>query len=125
MVSVSYVRPLEMVLTEVYFRITSNARFSERLLRASETSTQQPSGFTQVMVAKILETWGMDGWVRWLRGLRAQYQERRGEFADLSAMQGLNILFIQTSLWTHSSKASRSRRFDRSVFFQAPQHLDQ
>lgn len=59
--------------------ITSNAVFSERLLRASETSTQQPSGFTQAIVGKILETWGMEGWVRWLRGIRAQYRERRGE----------------------------------------------
>jgi len=84
MVSVLYALGMEMMLKVASFRITSNARFSERLLRASETSTQQPSGFTQVMVAKILETWGMDGWVRWLRGLRAQYQERRGEFAEVS-----------------------------------------
>ncbi|KAK9900469.1 PLP-dependent transferase [Cystobasidium minutum MCA 4210] len=62
--------------------ITSNARFSERLLRASETSTQQPSGFTQVVVGKILESWGMDGWIRWLRGLRAEYRERRDVTVD-------------------------------------------
>lgn len=62
--------------------ITSNARFAERLLRASETSTQQPSGFTQVVVGKILENWGMDGWIRWLRGLRAEYRERRDVTVD-------------------------------------------
>lgn len=68
--------------------ITSNARFSERLLRASEVSTQQPSGFSQVIICKILETWKMDGWVRWLRGLRNQYEERRGVLYFLLPRQG-------------------------------------
>lgn len=63
---------------------TSNTRFAERLLRASETSTQQPSGFAQAIVGKILETWGMEGWIRWLRGLRTQYRERRGVRAALT-----------------------------------------
>lgn len=85
------------MLIIIYGRITSNARFSERLLRASETSTQQPSGFTQVMVAKVLETWGMDGWIRWLRGLRAQYQERRGGLTYIPLLL-LSLRMLTTSL---------------------------
>lgn len=81
--------------------ITAQPEFIERLLRITESSTQQPSGFVQVMVAELLigpdhkETyealrrdknrnrgdttalgWKMDGWVRWLDGLRGNYERR-------------------------------------------------
>jgi len=75
--------------------ITSNAVFTERLLRASETSTQQPSGFAQAVVGKILETWGMEGWVRWLRGLRAQYRERRDVVVD-ALHEGFKVEVVRT-----------------------------
>lgn len=52
---------------------TSNALFTERLTRASETSTQQPSGAMQVLLINLLvKTWGMSGWLRWLRGIRGE-----------------------------------------------------
>lgn len=60
--------------------VVSNARFSERLLRGAEVSTQQPSGLSQVLIAEALKSWGSDGWVRWLRGLRGEYRTRRGAF---------------------------------------------
>jgi aromatic amino acid aminotransferase I len=60
--------------------VVSNARFSERLLRGAEVSTQQPSGLSQVLIAEALKSWGSDGWVRWLRGLRGEYRTRRGTF---------------------------------------------
>jgi DNA-binding transcriptional MocR family regulator len=51
----------------------------------TETSTQQPSGFVQSMVAQLLcGNWGMDGWVKWLEGLRDAYEERmEGMCAEL------------------------------------------
>jgi DNA-binding transcriptional MocR family regulator len=83
--------------------ITAQPALVERFLRITETSTQQPSGFVQSMVAELvmgpdasesadarkafaaLRTnrdraaftgWKIDGWVRWLAGLRGQYERR-------------------------------------------------
>lgn len=84
--------------------ITAQPALVERYLRIAETSTQQPSGFVQSMVAELVigptttssaadpkksfaglrsnrdradfTGWKMDGWVRWLEGLRGQYERR-------------------------------------------------
>ncbi|KAI9884186.1 MAG: hypothetical protein M1823_004025 [Watsoniomyces obsoletus] len=61
--------------------ITAQPTFIERILRINETTTQQPSGFVQSMVAELIlgedgRGWGMDGWVRWLEGLRGVYERR-------------------------------------------------
>lgn len=75
--------------------ITAQPAFIERLARISESSTQAPSGFVQAMVAELIlgqqvddgsadsakskdteRAWKMDGWVRWLEGLRAGYEQR-------------------------------------------------
>jgi DNA-binding transcriptional MocR family regulator len=72
--------------------ITAQPAIVERLTRITETSTQQPSGFVQSMVAELIlgqqqddssagrradeQSWQMDGWVRWLAGLRAGYERR-------------------------------------------------
>ncbi|CAI4210338.1 unnamed protein product [Parascedosporium putredinis] len=78
--------------------ITAQPAFIERYVRITETSTQQPSGFVQSMIAQLLlghqtETvarflslgskerqtfagWSTDGWVRWLAGLRGSYERR-------------------------------------------------
>lgn len=72
---------------------------SERCCSITETTTQQPSGFVQATVAELVmgpqpdavqqhflslsrrerntfESWQMDGWVRWLEGLRGAYERR-------------------------------------------------
>ena len=72
--------------------ITTQPNLCERLLRITETSTQQPSGFVQSMIAELImgphdpkhgrgggksdEGWQVDGWVRWLQGLRGNYERR-------------------------------------------------
>lgn len=72
--------------------ITAQPSFCERLLRITETSTQQPSGFVQSMIAELImgphdpkqgrdggkndRGWQVDGWVRWLQGLRGNYERR-------------------------------------------------
>lgn len=62
---------------------TCNPMFAERFERQGETSTQAPCGFGQSMVTQLLvKTWGLSGYVRWLRGLRAQYSMRRDAFVD-------------------------------------------
>lgn len=74
--------------------ITAQPALVERLLRITETSTQQPSGFVQSMIAELImgpqagsgdggqggakdgSGWKVDGWVRWLEGLRGEYERR-------------------------------------------------
>ena len=72
--------------------ITAQPAICERLLRISETSTQQPSGFVQSLIAQMIMDphdpkngrgggkddagWKTDGWVRWLEGLRGNYERR-------------------------------------------------
>lgn len=85
--------------------ITGQPALVERILRITETSTQQPSGFVQAMIAELLlgpdhkglegkdkggmgglpdgEGWKADGWVRWLEGLRGNYERRK---KDMSAI---------------------------------------
>ncbi|EHA55358.1 aromatic amino acid aminotransferase [Pyricularia oryzae 70-15] len=80
--------------------LTAQPAIIERFVRITETSTQQPSGFVQSMIGELVmssqptETkttflglrthkdrtaftgWQMDGWVRWLEGLRGVYEDR-------------------------------------------------
>ncbi|KZF20148.1 PLP-dependent transferase [Xylona heveae TC161] len=80
--------------------ITAQPAFIERLLRITESTTQQPSGFVQSMVAELLmgpETaqdggrggakdgsgWKVDGWVRWLEGMRGNYERRMNTMGSI------------------------------------------
>lgn len=73
--------------------ITAQPDVVERIERITETSTQQPSGFVQSLIAELLmgptsngdpgkggskdgSGWKVDGWVRWLEGLRGNYERR-------------------------------------------------
>ncbi len=77
--------------------ITAQPAIVERILRITETSTQQPSGFVQSMISELVmgsqpamsefneksrgeqavfAGWQTDGWVRWLEGLRGSYERR-------------------------------------------------
>ncbi|KAM5342565.1 hypothetical protein ACJ41O_013531 [Fusarium nematophilum] len=78
--------------------ITAQPAFIERLTRITEVTTQQPSGFVQSLIAQLLigphastlaefnalpdaakpsfKGWQLDGWVRWLAGLRGEYERR-------------------------------------------------
>lgn len=73
--------------------ITAQPSIIEQLFRVTDATTQQPSGFVQAIVAKLISdidisntlttngsthstTWGFAGWLRWLENLRNQYQRR-------------------------------------------------
>lgn len=48
---------------------TANPLFCERLLRISETSTQAPCGFGQVLITQLVAMeWQLPGYARWLNG---------------------------------------------------------
>lgn len=55
----------------------ANPQFTERLLRASEVETQDPSGISQAVVLALLKSWTHDGFLRWMQHIRIQYQQRR------------------------------------------------
>ncbi|WRT67167.1 uncharacterized protein IL334_004133 [Kwoniella shivajii] len=62
--------------------ITANPQFIERLTRISETSTQAPSGFATALTTTMLEKWGFEGYIRWLRGIKATYNMRKTWICD-------------------------------------------
>lgn len=84
--------------------ITAQPAIIERILRITETSTQQPSGFVQAMIAELImgpqaksasfasksktdqlsfTGWQVSGWVRWLEGLRGSYERRMNRMCTL------------------------------------------
>ncbi|KAI9683221.1 MAG: hypothetical protein M1822_006086 [Bathelium mastoideum] len=80
--------------------ITAQPALVERILRITETSTQQPSGFVQATIAELVlgggskagngtggardgSGWGFDGWVRWIEGLRGNYERRMNTFCAI------------------------------------------
>lgn len=88
--------------------VTAQPQIVERLLRITETATQQPSGFVQSMIAELVvgppgkedsdvpgssppahggmkdgRGWDIAGWVRWLEGLRGNYERRMNAMCDV------------------------------------------
>lgn len=81
--------------------ITAQPKLVERILRITETSTQQPSGFVQSVISELIigpanggageghggaadgKGWEASGWVRWLEGLRGEYERRMNEMCDI------------------------------------------
>ncbi|MCJ1378163.1 Aromatic/aminoadipate aminotransferase 1 [Xylographa soralifera] len=58
--------------------ITAPEQIVERFVRHQEVSTQSVSGFSQMMLYKLLdETWGHAGYLDWLINLRLEYTKRR------------------------------------------------
>lgn len=55
----------------------ANPVFIERLLRATETETQDPAGLSQAFTLSLLGNWGIDGYLVWLQRLQLQYRTRR------------------------------------------------
>ncbi|ENH60581.1 aromatic amino acid aminotransferase I [Fusarium oxysporum f. sp. raphani 54005] len=58
--------------------ITASEQIVERYIRHAEVASQGPSGFSQVILYKLLdETWGHEGYLRWLMNLRLEYTKKR------------------------------------------------
>lgn len=58
--------------------IVASEQIIERFVRHFETSTQNPSGISQLVLFKLLdEQWGHSGYLDWLIHLRMQYTKRR------------------------------------------------
>jgi DNA-binding transcriptional MocR family regulator len=81
--------------------ITAQPAVIERITRITEVTTQQPSGFVQSIIAQTIigeqlkdkgalalkkqevSSWRMDGWVRWLEGLRGGYERRMNDMCSI------------------------------------------
>lgn len=65
--------------------ITSNPLFSRKLEILTDNSTQHPHGLGQSFLAEILAPsgWGLNGYCRWLLGLRNEYQRKRNLFFEI------------------------------------------
>ena len=64
--------------------ITSSQFFHEHLVTLNDCSTQHPHGFGQIFVSEMLSSsgWQLDGFDRWTRSLRREYQRRRDVFLE-------------------------------------------
>lgn len=102
--------------------ITAQPKVIERILRVTEATTQQPSGFVQAMIARLImgpqhaspsdakrsvkagesQGWKTDGFVRWLEGLRGEYERR---------MTGMCAALENNRFTTKQQKFSSSSRF--------------
>lgn len=93
--------------------ITAQPAFIERFTRIAETGTQQPSGFVQSLISELVmgplpsgssssssspnavtvskksksdptfSGWQVGGWVRWLEGLRGEYERRMNRMCTI------------------------------------------
>lgn len=66
---------------------TANKMFIEKLLRGTEMQTQQPSGFSELIIGEMLLKWGLEGYLEWNANLRDQYRVRRDWMLDAIAEQ--------------------------------------
>ena len=58
--------------------VTASEQIIERYIRHSEVCNQGPSGFSQIILYKMLdEKWGHEGYLKWLMNLRMEYTKRR------------------------------------------------
>ncbi|KAF5341482.1 hypothetical protein D9758_013938 [Tetrapyrgos nigripes] len=62
-----------------------NPIFSERLLRATEVTTQAPGGWPIAIIEQLVgkQGWGHEGLLRWFWGLRGVYTARRNWLCDI------------------------------------------
>lgn len=119
--------------------LTAQPAIVERILRITETTTQQPSGFVQSLVAELLigpddtdqkmakkgneqaaSGWKMDGWIRWLEGLRGNYERRMRTMCEVLE-EGK---FIMSSKPPPSPTASKARTTTLPIRIQRRRRLD-
>lgn len=80
--------------------ITSSPLFSRKLEILTDNSTQHPHGLGQSLMAEILAPsgWGINGYFRWLWGLRNEYERRRNLFFEIFQREVGRDGFASTNL---------------------------
>ncbi|OBZ66349.1 hypothetical protein A0H81_13657 [Grifola frondosa] len=69
--------------------ITCNPLFYEHLVSYTDSSTQHPHAFGQILVTELLSEagWQLQGFDKWVRSLCKEYQRRRDFFLELFARE--------------------------------------
>ncbi|KAH3900898.1 probable Aromatic/aminoadipate aminotransferase 1 [Saccharomycodes ludwigii] len=62
--------------------IVGSKKLLTTFLYLHEMTIQAPAGFTQTLVSKTLNSWGQDGYLDWLIGLRHEYTVKRDTAID-------------------------------------------
>ncbi|KAI1356275.1 aromatic amino acid aminotransferase-like protein [Xylaria sp. FL0043] len=63
--------------------VTGSEQIIERFIRLQESVSQGPAGLSQALMYKLLdETWGHEGYLRWLIHIRSEYTRRRDALLD-------------------------------------------
>ncbi|SCU95326.1 LADA_0G14972g1_1 [Lachancea dasiensis] len=62
--------------------IVASAKILKAYLQLHEMTIQNPSGFSQSIVAGTLNRWGQGGFLDWLIGMRREYNEKRDVAID-------------------------------------------
>ncbi|PGH04315.1 hypothetical protein AJ80_08538 [Polytolypa hystricis UAMH7299] len=106
--------------------LTAQPKVIERITRITETTTQQPSGFVQSMVAGLImgdqgddstqskstsgPSWKVDGWVRWLEGLRAEYERRMQSMCTVLEENKFVVIHETSGIQMSSTSCGNRRR---------------
>ena len=94
--------------------ITAQKPIINAILAATETSTQQPSGFVQCMVAELLcRSWKMSGWIKWLESLRDVYEKRMRVMAG--ALEGGKEVILVTPASSDLDIITKSNMYSFSI----------
>lgn len=102
--------------------ITASAQIVERYVRHAEVASQGPSGFSQLILYKLLdETWGHEGYLRWLMNLRLEYTKKRDALLAACEDHLPRDLVTWTPpaagmfMWLHVDYAKHPRASERSI----------
>jgi aromatic amino acid aminotransferase I len=65
--------------------VTASEQVVERLVRAQETSVQNPSGLSQLVTYRLFKNWSDIGFMNWILDIQSVYLTKRGVLATLIA----------------------------------------
>ncbi|CZR54869.1 related to aromatic amino acid aminotransferase and related proteins [Phialocephala subalpina] len=95
--------------------IVAQPAFIEKLTFATNGTTSNPSGCSEVVLSQILlRDWGVKGFVRWIEGMRVNYEGRRNLLCEALA-EGRDISIpIHTSA-NYSEEKTLIRAYDFNI----------
>ncbi|KAJ0117905.1 Pyridoxal phosphate-dependent transferase major region subdomain 1 [Diaporthe amygdali] len=132
--------------------ITAQPSVCEQLFKITDDTTQQPSGFVQAIITRLIgelgstgnvsTAWGLEGWVRWLEGLRSAYERRMIKLAtalernkvvtsatgqtkmfDFQWPMGGMFLWVEVNIFSHPLVSTVGpKRLMRALWIRCTQH---
>ncbi|KAK0102575.1 hypothetical protein ONS95_006186 [Cadophora gregata] len=98
--------------------IVAQPAFVAKLKFLTDNSTSNPSGFSEAILAQLFRQWGVDGFIRWIAGLRANYLQKRNVLCEALA-EGRDIMihshyhrhptFEESTTQSHGTNSKRKR----------------